>query len=265
MEEKKPLSEMLSFKGKKVIITGAAAGIGRAIAERFAEGRADLILLDIDKDGLFKVKECLKDKCKTKIYKADLSQKKDIDKFWGKIKGEEVDILINNAGIFPSKDYLEIDEDFLTKNLNINFNSVFWMCQNFIKKRKDKGGIIVNISSIEAILPFKSDMPVYGAAKAAVVGFTRSLARDYGKKGFRINTVLPGGVVTPGAKKVAKEAFKHFDFSILKTSYDFNQRLPLGRLGEPDDIAKVVLFLSSDLASYMQGTLVVVDGGFLSS
>lgn len=265
MGEKKPLSEILSFKDKKVIITGAAAGIGEAIAERFAEAGADLFLLDINKDGLFKIKKQLGKKVKTKIFKLDLSQKKEIDNFWQKLGEDIPDILINNAGIFPSKDFLEVDENFYEKNLNVNLSSVFWMCQNFIKKRNKKGGIIVNISSIEALLPFKSDMAVYGASKAGVVGLTRSLARDYGKRGFRINVLLPGGVITPGAKKTAKEAIKHFDFSIIKTSYDFKQRLPLGRIGEPDDIAKVVLFLSSDMASYVHGALIVVDGGFLSS
>jgi len=265
MNDKKPLSEMLSFKNKKVIITGAAAGIGRAIAERFAEAGAELILLDVNEKGLTEVRESLRDSNQIQVYKVDLSQKKEIDNFWKEIKEGEPDILINNAGIFPFKDYLKIDEEFLTKVLNINFNSVFWMCQNFIKKREKKGGIIVNISSIEAILPFKSEMTIYSASKAAVIGLTRSLAKDYGKQGFRINTLLPGGVITPGATKIAKEAIKHLDLSIFKTSYDFKQRLPLGKLGEPDDIAKVVLFLASDLASYVQGALIVVDGGFLSS
>ncbi len=265
MRNKKPLSKILSFNKNKVIITGAAAGIGKAIAERFAEGGAELILLDIDKEGLSKVQHCLKNKCKNKLYKVDLSSKKEIDIFWDRIGDDPPDILVNNVGIYPFKSYLEVDEKFLMKVLNINLNSVFWMCQNFIKKRIDRGGIIVNISSIEAVLPFKSDMAAYGAAKAGVVGLTRSLARDYGKKGFRINTILPGGVLTPGTKKATIESLKHFDFNIIKTGYDFNQRLALGRMGEPDEIAKVVLFLASDLASYMQGALVAVDGGFLSA
>lgn len=267
MQEKKQLSKILSFKGQKVLITGAGAGIGKAIAERFAEAQADLILIDINKENLLKVKSEIEEKYKVKVkeFKVDLSQKKEIDNLWGRIKDSVPNILINNAGVFPSEDFLKTDENFYNKVLNINLSSVFWMCQNFIRERKDKGGIIVNISSIEALLPFKSEMAVYGASKAGVVGFTRSLAKDYGKKGFRINTLLPGGVVTPGTKKTATEALKHFDFSIIKTSYDFKQRLPLGRLGEPDDIAKVVLFLSSDLASYVQGALIVVDGGFLSS
>lgn len=265
MKNKKPLSEMLSFKGRKVIITGASSGIGRVIAERFAEAGAELILLDIDEKGLFEVKECFKNKCKTTLYKIDLSNKKEVDILWDKIGKKLPDVLINNAGIYPFKDYLEIDEKFLAKILDINLNSVFWMCQNFIKRRIDKGGVIVNISSIEAILPFKEGLAPYGISKAGVIALTRSLARDYGKKGFRINTILPGGVLTPGTNKAAKEAIKKLDFSLIKTGYDFKQRLVLGRLGDPDDIAKVVLFLSSDLASYIQGALIPVDGGFLSA
>jgi 3-oxoacyl-[acyl-carrier protein] reductase len=149
--------------------------------------------------------------------------------------------------------------------MDINLNSVFWMCQNFIKRRGKQGGIIINISSIEAILPFKEDLVQYSISKSGVIALTRSLARDYGRKGFRANVILPGAIKTPGTRGLAKDAIVNLRLDLMKTGYDFQQRLALGRWGNPDEVAKVALFLASDLASYVQGAMIPVDGGFLSS
>ena len=154
---------------------------------------------------------------------------------------------------------------FYSNTLDVNLNSVFWMCQNFIKKRLGKGGIIINLSSIEAILPFKEDLAHYCVSKSGVIALTRSLARDYGKDGFRINVILPGAIKTQGTDNLVRKAISGFKFNLLKTGYDFQTRLALGRWGDPDEVAKVALFLSSNLASYVQGALIPVDGGFLSS
>lgn len=265
-KEKLAIEDLISFRGKKVLVTGAASGIGRSIAQRFAEAGAALMLLDINPEGLSETVGCLeKADCQHFTYKIDLSDKKEIDDFWSKLNRDDLpDILVNNAGIYPIKNYLEVDMQFLEKTLNVNMNSAFWMCQHFIKLRNKKGGIIVNISSIEAILPFKRDMIHYGMSKAGVIALTRSLARDYGKDGFRANVILPGAIKTSGTQSLIKDAVLNVNFDLLKTGYDFQQRLTCGRWGEADEVAKVVLFLSSDLASYVQGAAIPVDGGFLS-
>lgn len=265
---KRPISliEAVSFIDKTVLITGASSGIGRAIAERFAEAGAKLLLLDLDENGLKETVSILDSGCDVSCYSLDLSSKAEIDNFWDKISTKGLpDIIVNNVGIYPIKDYLKVDEEYLKKTLDINMNSVFWMCQKFIQKRGKVGGIIVNTSSIEAILPFKQDLVHYTMGKAGVIALTRSLARDYGGLGFRANVILPGAIKTPGTKKLIREAILKVKLNLIKTGYDFNQRLANKKWGDPDDVAKAVVFLSSDLASYVQGAVLPIDGGFLSS
>jgi NAD(P)-dependent dehydrogenase (short-subunit alcohol dehydrogenase family) len=262
----KPTTELVSMEGRRVLITGASSGIGKAAALRFAEAGADLVLLDLDERGLSRTTgETEKFPCNTITCSVDLSQKEAIDDFWAHIEEPLPDTLINNAGIYPMIDYLELDQAFLDTTLKVNLESVFWMCQNFIKKRKDKGGVIVNVSSIEAITPFKRDMAQYSVSKAGVLALTRSLARDYGKQGFRANVVVPGAIRTPGTHSLVKTAIVKCNLELVKTGYDFQSRLALGRWGQPDEVARVILFLASDLSSYIQGAVIPVDGGFLTS
>ena len=121
----------------------------------------------------------------------------------------------------------------------------------------------MNIASIEAQLPFKSDLAHYATTKSAVIALTRALARDYSGKGIRANVILPGGVMTEGTRSAAKQIFKHP--GLIMDGIRYQSRLPLGRLGQPDDVARMVLVLGSDLSAYMTGAVVAVDGGFLSA
>jgi NAD(P)-dependent dehydrogenase (short-subunit alcohol dehydrogenase family) len=261
----KPLSELISLEGKRAVITGSAIGIGRAIAYRFAEAGADLELVDINRRGLEAAKkELLHFKSEIDIHRVDISVKDEIDSFWKALNGKEINIVVNNAGIYPFKNFLEVDDDFFRKVMDINLNSAFLMCQHMIKRRLKKGGVIINIGSIEAILPFAEDLVPYNISKTGVIALTRALAKEYGKHGFRINVIIPGGIVTPGTKAVAKE-ITHLKVGLLKTGVEFKLRLPLGRGGKPDEVARVAVFLASDLSSYVHGALIPVDGGFLSA
>ncbi len=262
-----PLVELISLKGKRALITGAASGIGEAIALRLAEARADLYLVDINVEALEQVKKNVKEMFNigVEVFNVDLSRKENIDELWDKLRGREPDILVNNAGIYLFHDFLEVDEKLLEKTLAVNLESVFWMCQYMIKNRIDKGGVIVNIGSIEAILPFARGLVHYDISKIGVIALTRALAREYGRKGFRINAVIPGGIKTPGVERLKREAILKMKINLIKTGIDFMNRLPLGRFGEPDEVARIVLVLASDLASYINGALIPVDGGFLST
>jgi NAD(P)-dependent dehydrogenase (short-subunit alcohol dehydrogenase family) len=264
-KELKPLSKLVSLSEKTALITGAASGIGKAIAYRFAEAGADLELVDVNEE---KLKACgdelSKFAVKINLFNVDLSQKAAIDKLWAELEGKEPDILVNNAGIYPMKDFLELDEAFVKNVMDINLNSAMWMCQGMIKARGKRGGVIISIASVEAVMPFKEDLVPYGLSKVGIITLTRSLAAEYGRQGYRINALVPGGVLTPGTKSLAKEALK-LNIGIIQSGLEYRQRLPMGRLGEPDEIARMALVLACDLSSYVHGALVAVDGGFLSA
>ena len=263
-KKRKTISELISLKGKRALITGAASGIGKAIALRFAEAGSNLELVDINEELLKKIeKELKKYKVEVNTHIVDLTKWKEIDKLWDKLKGKEPEILVNNAGVYPFKKFLEVDRRFIEKVFSLNFESVFRMCQKMIKGRLNKGGVIVNIASIEAITPFKNDLSVYSASKGGVITLTRTLAKEFGKK-FRVNAVVPGGIMTQTTKDLVKKLYK-LEGEFIKAGIEYMWRLPFTRLGDPDEVARIVLVLSSDLSTYVNGTLVVVDGGFLSA
>lgn len=265
MKASKPLSELISLKGQNALITGSALGIGKAMAYRFAEAGADLELVDINERGLRTVAEDLsKFKVKVGVRKVNLSSREEIAALWEELKGKEPDILVNNAGVYPFKSFLEVDEAFFSKVMDINLKSALLMCQHMIKRRLRKGGVIINIGSIEALLPFVEGMAPYSISKAGVIALTRSLAREYGKNRFRINAIIPGGIITPGTKTVAKEVTQ-LRLGLLRTGVLFSTRLPLRRGGQPDEVARMAVVLASDLSSYVHGALIPVDGGFLSA
>jgi NAD(P)-dependent dehydrogenase (short-subunit alcohol dehydrogenase family) len=247
MKALKPLSELISLEGKRALITGSAVGIGRAMAYRFAEAGADLELVDMNKRGLGLVRnELSRLGLEIDIYKVDLSKEAEIGALWEELSGKEPDILVNNAGIYPFKNFLEIDDAFLSKVLAINLKSAFLMCQHMIRRRLKRGGVIINISSIEAILPFAEDLVPYDISKIGVIAMTRALAKQYGRNGFRINVIIPGGIRTPGTTAVAKD-ISRFNVGLVKTGVQF------------------AVVLASDLSSYVHGALIPVDGGFLSA
>lgn len=258
------LNESLSLRGKRALITGAASGIGLAIAGRFAEAGAGLELLDLDAEALTQAAASLEALgAKTHTHVLDLADKDAIDTFWAALK-DAPDILVNNAGVYPFKPFTEVTPEAYEMLLAVNLHAVAFMCQHFLRRRARAGGVIINIGSIEALLPFKEDLAVYSLSKAGVIALTRALAREHAQHGFRINALVPGGIVTAGTKAAAKQVLR-LNFGLLKTAYDFQQRLPAKRLGQPDEVAKMALVLASDLSSYVHGAVIPVDGGFLSS
>jgi len=259
------LDQLISLGGKHALITGSAAGIGKAIAYRFAEAGASLSLVDIDGDNLAVTeRELVGLGAQVGSHVADVSDKSAIDGLWANLSGREPDILVNNAGIYPFKRFVDVDGAFYRHVMETNLDSVYWMCQQMIAKRMKRGGIIINIGSTDGIRPFKEGLSHYGVSKAGVIALTKTLAKEHAKNGFRVNAIVPGGILPPGARAVGKQILKH-KLDVLKTGLEYMQRLPVGRLGQPDEVARIALVLASDLASYVHGAVIPVDGGFLSA
>ncbi|MCD6323833.1 MAG: SDR family oxidoreductase [Desulfurococcales archaeon] len=261
------LCDLLSLRGKVSLITGAASGIGEAMALRFGEVGSDLYLVDVDEEGLRRVAGRVKGEFGVDVrsFRVDLRSKAEVDRLWGEIRGSEPDVLVNNAGVYLFRDFLEVNEDFLELTLSVNLKSVFWMCQHMIRARKGRGGVIINVGSIEAVLPFAKGLVHYDVSKIGVIGLSRALAREYGKDGFRVIALVPGGIETKGVEKLKREAILKLKIDVIKTGVNFMSRLPLGRMGKPDEVARMAVVLASDLASYVTGAVIPVDGGFLSA
>ena len=261
------MGELLSLSGSRALVTGAASGIGRAVALRLAEAGAAMVLVDNDEEGLGGSEAFLRKELQGPLaivrHTLDLTSHDAIVELWRGLEPLPA-VLVNNAGTYPFRSFTEIDEDAYRRLMAVNLDAVFWMCQEMIRRRGRAGGSIVNIGSVEALLPFKADLAHYGASKAGVIALSRSLAREYGRSGYRVNVVVPGGIDTPGTRRIARDVLR-LRLGRLVDGLDYSRRLPLGRLGRADEVARVVAFLASPAAAYMLGSVVVVDGGFLSA
>ncbi len=181
MSKAPPLTKLLSLEGKRALVTGAASGIGEATAYRLAEAGASLELVDINIEGLKLVgRKASEFGVEVNLHEVDLSSRENIDELWEGLGGREPDILVNNAGIYFFRDFLELDEAALDRAMKVNLYSTIWMCYHMIRRRLDEGGVIVNVSSIEAILPFATELVHYDVSKIGVIALTRVLAREYG-------------------------------------------------------------------------------------
>lgn len=258
------LHELISLRNQAVLVTGAAMGIGAAIAARYAEAGARLMLVDIDASKLERVARNLRRTYHVEVttHIADLSQRDTIVPLWDSLPVTP-SILINNAGIFWPRKLEHLTDSDYDKIMDVNTRAVIMMCREMISRRP-RGGTIVNISSIEAVKGMTYDMLLYAASKAAILAVSRALVKDYARKGWKVNTLLPGGISTPGTSHLGKLALRHFDLSIINTAVKFKLRLPARHMGQPDDIARAALWLGTPMSDYMNGAEVVVDGGFLA-
>ncbi|WP_216830295.1 SDR family NAD(P)-dependent oxidoreductase [Alkalihalobacterium elongatum] len=244
---------MIFIKGKVVIITGAASGIGRKTAKLFAERNAKLIINDINEENINQLKEeLLNEGATVKAICGDVSNSnvvKGIMKTAIDTYGE-INILCNNAGVWwPNQDsnVENLEEDVWDKILSINLKSVFLCTKYAIPHMKEgKGGSIINISSMAALRGW-INMDAYTASKGGIISLTKSLAAEYGSYGIRVNAICPGSIKTPLTEKIQ-----------LKTGYPKN---PLGRVGYPEDIGKLILFLASSDSDFITGGVFPVDGG----
>ncbi|MTV18955.1 MULTISPECIES: SDR family oxidoreductase [Bradyrhizobium] len=244
------------FEGKVVIVTGAASGIGEATARRFSSEGAKVVLVDREGKALEKVAgELPSDRTLMQI--ADVSDSRAVDdmvtsavKRFGRL-----DVLVNNAGVHEGGDPAEITNEQWRKVMATDADGVFFGCRAAIRHLEKTKGSIVNTASVSGT-GGDWEMSPYNAAKGAVVNLTRALAMDLGKKGIRVNAVCPSLTRTGMTEDMMG------DKDLLAK---FAERIPLGRVCEPREVAAVIAFLASEDASFMTGANVAVDGGVSAS
>src|SRR5690242_1355675 len=256
------IGQLFDLHGKAAIVTGGAMGIGAAITTRLAEAGAAVLIADVDEEEARRTAAGVGGTGSQVVaFRADMSQVGDIRAMVAAAveRFGRLDVLVNNAGIFPFTPALEMSEEQWDRVLDVNLKGAFFAAQA-AAKAMTAGGRIVNIASIDALHP-TGYLAHYDASKGGLVMLTRSLALEFGPRGIAVNAIAPGSIKTPGA--AATTAALSGSAAISMES--FVKRIPLGRMGEPDDIANVALFLASGAADYINGELVVVDGGYLLS
>lgn len=262
-----PISELIDLSGKCVIITGGAMGIGFAISFRFAEAGAAVVIADINDKEARDSCQFLKEAGYSAIpIHCDVGSEEDVKNMLSATASKMggVDILVNNAGIYPRIPLAQMTGDDFDRVIGVNLKGVF-LCSREASQQmieRGKGGCIINMASIDAVHPSAKSFSAYDASKGGVLTVTKSLALELGQYYIRVNAIAPGVILTEGTMSKMKGSAIEQDRAQLKS---FMSRMVLGRMGKPDDIARVALFLASDLASYITGSVIFVDGGYLIS
>lgn len=259
----RPLADLVSLAGRTAVVTGGAAGIGRAISKRLAEAGASLVIGDLDEAKAQQTAE------EFAIYggkhlgvRLDVNDHASVAALADAAVSEtgRLDIWVNNAGIYPSRPILEITDAEWDRVLDLNLRGTFFGAREAALRMQPNQGVIINIVSTAAYNASNGANPGhYVASKHAVAGLTKSLAVELGAKGIRAVGVAPTLTETPGVAVKRQEGDAVKDALVA-----YGKALPLGRLGLPDDIARVVLFAASDLGAFVTGSVIPVDGGDLA-
>ena len=247
----------LLLKGKTALITGASKGIGKAIAYRFAEEGANVAFtyLSSVEQGLALEKELIERGAKAKGYQSDASDFVQAEALINSVIADfgSLDILVNNAGITQDTLLLRMSEAMWDKVISVNLKSCFNTVKAATKQMmKQKSGSIVNMTSVVGIKG-NAGQANYAASKAGIIGFTKSVALEFGSRGIRSNAVAPGFIETEMTDKLDE-----------KTVQSWRDAIPLKRGGKPEDVADTCVFLGSDMSSYISGQVIQVDGGMLT-
>lgn len=255
------------ISGKNAIVTGGAMGIGFGIVERFLEGGANVIVADIDGEAAAAAARKLQGMAgRVESARADVSERQ-----CGAMLVERcvevfgsVDILVNNAGIYPQVPMLEIDPDLFERILKVNLKGAAFLSQAVAKQMisQGRGGRIINITSVDAFHPSMIGLAAYDSSKGGLTMFTKNFALEVAPHHITVNAIAPGGIHTEGASQPL-EGSGMTQAQMDEMIEAFVARIPMHRFGDPDDIAKVAVFLASPASDYMTGTTVVVDGGML--
>ncbi len=243
----------MRFKGQVVLVTGSARGIGKEIADTFAKDGATIIISDINAESAATTsEEFVKQGYNSASFDCDVTNFESVKEMVNKIldKYKRIDILVNNAGITKDNLLLRMSENEWDAVLNTNLKGVFTCTKVVIKSMlKAKKGKIVNIASIIGVVG-NAGQANYAASKAGIIGFTKSIAKEFASRGITANAVAPGYIKSDMTEKLSDKAYEEIFKSI-----------PLQKLGTPKDVANVCLFLASSDADYITGQTIIVDGG----
>ncbi|WP_137389056.1 SDR family NAD(P)-dependent oxidoreductase [Rhodoligotrophos defluvii] len=261
------IAELISLRGRNAVITGGARGLGYAIARRFAEAGANILVGDKNAEGAAEAAGNLASAFGVKAFSSqlDVADSASMAQFADEADSafETVDIWVNNAGIFPAAVLADTTDDEWDLVQDVNLRGTFLGCRAAARRMRETGrGVIINITSVSGYRG-RPSIAHYVAAKHGVVGLTKALAMELGPLGVRVLAVAPAMTETPGLQEQraryrenseAAQGFKEMEQKILAN-------FPLRRFGHPDDIARVVLFAASDLAAYVTATTIFCDGG----
>lgn len=251
-------SKFCDLKGKVAIVTGAAKGMGKAHSLKLSGAGAKVVLSDIDIAGCQLVADEIKKlRGESLVVKCDTSKKAEIDNLVAETikKFGKIDILVNNAGIYPFEPFLQMPEVNFQRVIDINLKGYFLMAQACANEMvKQKSGSIINITSVAATMGF-AGLAHYCASKGGVTAMSKAMALELAPLGIRINNIAPGAIDTPGASNA--QMTDEQKAAMLAP-------IPMKREGNSEEIANAVLFLASDESSYMTGSTMVVDGGWVA-
>ena len=253
-----PLAELLDLSSRTAVVTGGAMGIGLGIARRLHEAGANVVVADLDERAAAEaVAELDASRPGAALAtRLDVAEPASVERMIATTVGSfgALDILVNNAGIYPMIPLADVNAETFRHVLEVNLLGLFLCTQAAAAQMilQGRGGRIVNVTSIDAIHPSMVGLAHYDASKHGAWGFTKNVALELAGEGILVNAVAPGGIVTPGTGVTDQASLQ-----------EFAAMIPMARMGDPDDIGRTVLFLASDLASYMTGTQIVVDGGRL--
>ena len=243
----------MRLKDKKIIVTAAAQGIGKATALQFAKEGALVTATDINEE---KLSDLQKENSNIKIQQLDATNKNAVEEFCSKV--ETIDVLFHAVGFVHHGTLMDCDNDEFKRSIDVNIYSAYLMSYNLVPKMLNSGkGNIIVVSSAASSVKGAPNRFIYGVTKAALNGFVKALAIDYVKQGIRCNAILPGTVETPswqGRVDMAEDP--------KKAREDFIARQAMGRLAQPDEIASLATYLASDESDFVTGTLNLIDGGW---
>jgi len=237
---------------KTCIVTGAAAGIGRATSLRFAHEGANVIAIDLDENGL---KELQAGSDRITIRPFDVCDAEQVKEFGSSL--ERADVLFNCAGRVAVGTVLSCTDKEWTDTISLNVTAIFRLIRAILPMMlARRSGSIINMASVISSIGGAPDRLAYGASKAAVIGITKSVARDFAGEGIRCNAICPSAVETPSMTRRIEEMADPTAARVM-----FNERQPVGRMGTPDEIADLATYLASDESAFMTGSAIVIDGG----